>query len=148
MRWVISTDDGATWHTVQSAGGGLVQLSSFEDGYINGGLMATFVTDLDVVPVYAASELIIGFLLIGGSTSKTFPYIQSISINHNLILGDPEFVLNHSNSGFNSKIEAAVLTSGTDQNWIYATVVAPITVDNCTLVMSQKTTDYNSLYGT
>ncbi len=146
VRWVFSTDNGTTWYSIQSAGGDVVQMSSFADGYTNAGLVATFNSDASKIPVLGASDIIFAFLLVSGSVNQqTSPTITSMAINYGLILGDPEFVLNHSTSGFNSKIESM---SNSAQNWIYVTVEAPTTVDHCTLVLSQKTTDYTSLYGT
>ena len=146
LRWVVSTDNGVTWYTVQTPGGGLVQMTSFEDGYVNGGPMTTFASDLSVVDVLAAQYLTIGFMLVSGAYGLDAPTMTSISMNYDLIQGDPEFVLNHTTSDFKGKIEHQCTQANT-WHYVYVVTEAPVNVDHCTLMMSSRTSAYTSLYG-
>jgi hypothetical protein len=147
LRWVVSLDGGVTWKTVQSPGGGWVQLTSFEDGYANGGLMSTLSSDLITLDVNAASSMIIGFMFVSGTDDGlSSPTLSTINITYRDIINDPEFVLNHSTSTYHSKIEHQCYQANT-WAYIYAITESPTPVDRCTLVMSKKTSVYTSLYG-
>jgi hypothetical protein len=147
VRWQVSTDGGATWWSVQTGGGSLVQMTSWEDGYNNAGLMSTFNTDIQEVDVLGAQYLTIAFLLVSGSANQqTSPTITSMTLNYGLIQGDPEYVLNHSTSDFHGKIEHECYQANT---WSYLSVrtEAPETVDHCTLLASTRSSPYLTLYG-
>ena len=111
---------------------------SFADGYTDAGLMATFDSYIQKLSVLGASNLIIAFLLVSGvANQQTSPTITSMTMNYSLIQSDPEFVLNHSTSAFHSKIELEHY-QGNTWAYIWVFVEAPITVDNCTIVASAK----------